>query len=134
MKTPFKVLGLILACVVAFAAAESWGQDYPSKPIRIVVGFAPGGGTDVTVRMLGPKLSALLGQPVIVENKPGAEARISTEYVAKAAPDGYTLLAGGTGQMVLNPGLFEPVPYDPVNAFIPTTLLNLDQLVIAVHP
>ena len=75
-----------------------------------------------------------MGQPVIVENRPGAEARISTEYVAKAAPDGYTLLAGGTGQMVLNPALFAPLPYDPANAFIAITLFNLDQLVVAVHP
>ena len=102
MKTSLKVVGLILVSFVFFSAGESKAQDYPSKPIRIVVGFAPGGGTDVTVRMLGPKFSELMGQPVIVENRPGAEARISTEYVAKAAPDGYTLLAGGTGQMVLN--------------------------------
>ena len=134
MKTSLKVVGLILVSFVFFSAGESKAQDYPSKPIRIVVGFAPGGGTDVTVRMLGPKFSELMGQPVIVENRPGAEARISTEYVAKAAPDGYTLLAGGTGQMVLNPALFAPLPYDPANAFIAITLFNLDQLVVAVHP
>ena len=134
MKTAYRVLGLFLAFALALACGESTAQSYPSRPIKLVVGFAPGGGTDVTARMVGPKLSEQLGQPVIVENKPGAEARIATEYVAKAAPDGYTLLAGASGQMVFNPGLFAPLPYDPVKDFIPITLFNYDPLVFAVHP
>jgi len=134
MKATFKILGLFLALAFVFASGESAAQSYPSKPIKIVVGFQPGGGTDVTARIVAPKLSELLGQPIIVENKPGAEARIATEFVAKAAPDGYTLLAGASGQMVFNPGLFDPLPYDPAKAFIPITLFNNDPLVIAVNP
>jgi tripartite-type tricarboxylate transporter receptor subunit TctC len=134
MKTTRKVAGLFLALSLALACGESAAQSYPSRPIRLVVGFVPGGGTDVTARMIGPKLSEQLGQPVVVENRPGAEARIATEYVAKAAPDGYTLLAGASGQMVFNPGLFAPLPYDPVKDFIPITLFNADPLVFAVHP
>ena len=134
MKTAYRVIGLFLAFALALACGESTAQSYPSRPIKLVVGFQPGGGTDVTARLIGPKLSEQLGQPVIVENKPGAEARIATEYVAKAAPDGYILLAGASGQMVFNPGLFAPLPYDPLKAFIPITLFNADSLVFAVHP
>jgi len=134
MKTACRVLGLFLAFALALACGVSTAQSYPSRPIKLVVGFAPGGGTDVTARMIGPKLSEQLGQPVVVENKPGAEARIATEYVAKAVPDGYTLLAGASGQMVFNPALFGPLAYDPVKDFIPITLFNADPLVFAVHP
>lgn len=134
MKATHKIVGLFLALVFVFASGESAAQGFPNKPIRIVVGFQPGGGTDATSRIVAPKLSDQLGQPVIVENKPGAEARIATEFVAKAAPDGYTLLAGASGQMVFNPGLFAPLPYDHEKAFIPITLFNNDPLVVAVNP
>src|SRR3990172_8288364 len=99
MKTGQRAVGLFLALALALAAGGAAAQNYPSKPIRIVVGFQPGGGTDVTARMVSPKLSENLGQPIIIENRPGAQARIATEYVARAAPDGYTLLAGASGQM-----------------------------------
>jgi tripartite-type tricarboxylate transporter receptor subunit TctC len=132
MKATYKMLGLFLA--LAVAGGESTAQSYPSKPITFVVGFVPGGGTDVTARIIGKELSERLGTPVIVENKPGAEAIIGTEYVAKAPPDGYTLLAGASGQMVYNPGLYARLPYDPAKDFIPITLFNLDPLVFAVHP
>ena len=132
MKTRYKILGLVLALV--FAAGEGIAQSYPSRPIRIVVGYAPGGGTDVNIRLLAPKLSEQLGQPVIIENKPGAEARIATEYVAKAVPDGYALLAGASGEMIFNVGLFPSLPYDPEKAFTPITLFNYDPMVFAVNP
>lgn len=132
MKTKYKFVGLLL--VLVLVAGESMAQAYPTKPIRIIVGFQPGGGTDVTARMVSPKLSENLGQPIIIENRPGAEARISNEYVAKAPPDGYTLLAGASGQMVFNPGLYPSLNYDPVKAFVPITLFNYDPLILAVHP
>lgn len=132
MKTRCELLGLFLALVLA--AGVSMAQSYPSKPIRIVVGYQPGGGTDVNIRLIAPKLSEQLGQPVIIENKPGAEARIATEYVAKAVPDGYTLLAGASGEMIFNVGLFASLPYDPEKAFTPITLFNYDPMVIAVNP
>jgi len=132
MKTKYKVCGLFLAAMLAVGGASA--QSYPTKPIRMIVGFQPGGGTDVTARMVAPKLSEYLGQSIIIENKPGAEARIANEFVAKSAPDGYTLLAGASGQMVFNPGLYSNLGYDPVKAFVPITLFNYDPLVVAVHP
>src|SRR5262245_38810801 len=78
-------------------------QAYPTRPIRIIVGFGPGGGNDIIARLIGQKLTERLGQAVVVENKPGAGAMIATEYVARAAPDGYTLLLGATGAMTINP-------------------------------
>ncbi len=132
MNTTLKIL--LVALGLGLVCGEPAAQNYPNKPIKIVVGFQPGGGTDVTSRLVAPKLSEQLGQPIIVENKPGAEARIATEFVAKAAPDGYTLLAGASGQMVFNPGLYAPLPYDPEKAFVPITLFNDDPLVVAVHP
>ena len=94
---------LLLICAAALPATA---QEYPSKPIRIVVGYAAGGGNDLIVRVMAPRLSEGLGQPVIVENKPGAQAIIATESVAKAAPDGYTLLMGPTGPMSMNPATY----------------------------
>ena len=132
MKTGHKYLGLLLALVLA--AGESAAQPYPSRPIRIVVGYAPGGGTDVNIRLIAPKLSEQFGQQVIIENKPGAAARIATEYVATSAPDGYTLLAGASGEMIFNVGLFPSMPYDHEKAFTPITLFNYDPMVFAVNP
>ena len=138
MKAAHKVPGLFLAFAYALGLAlvsgESTAQSYPNRPVTFVVGFAPGGGTDVTARIIGKELAERLGQPVLVDNKPGAAAIIATEYVAKAAPDGYTLLAAASGQMVYNPGVYANLPYDPAKSFIPITLFNLDPLVFAVHP
>ncbi len=117
-----------------FLAEASLAQPWPNRTIHIIVGFVPGGGTDVTARLVAPRLAEQLKVPVVVDNKPGAEARIATEMVARAAPDGYTLLAGAGGQMVFNPGLFAPLPYDHARAFAPITLFNADPLVFAVHP
>ena len=134
MNRTYKMLGWIAAFALALAAGPSWADNYPSRPIKIVVGFKPGGGTDVTARIIAKALSQRLGQSVIVENKPGADAIIGTEYVAKAAPDGYTLLAGASGQMVYNPGLYSHLPYSTLKDFIPITLFNKDPMVIAINP
>lgn len=131
MRTRFRMAGIFLA--LALVAGGCAAQAFPAKPVRIVVGYAPGGGTDVNIRMLAPKLSENLGQPVIIENKPGAAASIATEYVAKAPPDGYTLLAGASGEMIFNVGLFA-LPYDADKAFAPITLFNYDPMVLAVNP
>src|SRR5580698_6753860 len=108
MRLPVRhILSGTCLAVIALAASVARAQDdvakYPTRPIHIIVGFAAGGGNDVIARIFAQKLSEDLGQPVIVENKPGAGAIVATEYVAKAAPDGYTLLVGASGAMSINP-------------------------------
>ena len=134
MKTACKILGLFLVSALALASGESSAQGYPSKPIKFVTGNAAGGGTDILARGIAPKLSERLGQPILVENRPGADGIIASEYVVKSAPDGYTLLVGADGQMVLNRVLYAKLPYDPVKDFAPIGRLSATPLVIAVHP
>lgn len=124
----------LLAFALVLITGASNAQNYPTKPIKFVVGSVPGGGTDITARMVGQKLSEQVGQPVIIENKAGANGIIATDYVAKSAPDGYTLMAGTGGSMVLAAGLYNKLPYDPVKDFIPITRFNLDPLLFGVHP
>ena len=102
------ILGLCAALLLGGPAA---GQAYPTKPIRLVVGYSAGGGNDIIVRVVAPKMSEGLGQPVIVENKPGAQSIVACEFVAKAAPDGYTLLMGPSGPMTMNPAIYAKLPY-----------------------
>src|SRR5947209_4344987 len=104
---------LLLAAASSVAAQDS----YPSKPIRIVVGYSAGGGNDIIVRVMTPELSKGLGQPVIVDNKPGAQSIIAAEIVAKAPPDGYTILMGPSGPMTINPATYSKLPYHPVRDF-----------------
>jgi len=118
----------------AAAMAPAWAETFPSKPINIVVGFAPGGGIDVVMRNLAPGLQQRLGQPVIIENRPGAGGIISASYVAKAAPDGYTLLPGDAATLTLNNALFSKLPYDPVADFTPISLVIRAPILIVAHP
>ena len=108
-------------------------SDYPSKPIRIVVGYAAGGGNDIIVRVMQPEMSKGLGQPVIVENKPGAQSIIAAETVAKAAPDGYTILMGPSGPMTINPATYSKLPYDAQRDFAPISLICQFPLIVAVN-
>jgi len=105
---------------------------YPAKPIRLVVGYTPGGGNDLIARIVAAKLQGKLGQPVIVDNKPGAQSMVAAELVAKAAPDGYTLLVAPSGPMTINPAVFRKLPYDPVKDFAPISLLAEFPLLLAV--
>src|ERR1041385_3773225 len=110
-----------LPCIafgVLFAAA-ALAQDYPARPVRLIVPIGPGGGTDILGRHVAQKLGERLKQSVIVENRPGAGSLVGTEYAAKAAPDGYTLLVGGIFNMVMNPALMKSLPYDPLRDFVP---------------
>jgi tripartite-type tricarboxylate transporter receptor subunit TctC len=110
-----------LSCIafgVLFAAAAA-AQDYPARPVRLIVPIGPGGGTDILGRHVAQKLGERLKQSVIVENRPGAGSLVGTEYAAKAAPDGYTLLVGGIFNMVMNPALMKSLPYDPLRDFVP---------------
>ncbi len=107
------VVAAMLPTVLITAAQTGPAQNYPTKPIRIIVGFTAGGGNDILARLVGQKLSESLRQPVIIENKPGAGAMIATEYVARAAPDGYTLLMGASGAMTINPAVYTPFSSPP---------------------
>jgi tripartite-type tricarboxylate transporter receptor subunit TctC len=125
------------ALATAAIASSAWAQEdpakYPSRPIHIVVGFTPGGGNDLIARIVGQKLSEGLGQPVIIDNKPGAGAIVATEYVAKAAPDGYTLLVGASGAMSINPAVYTKLGYDSLRDFIPVSELGSFPLILIVN-
>jgi tripartite-type tricarboxylate transporter receptor subunit TctC len=129
-----KILCLLFTLAAAFASVAGAQPAYPSKPLRLVVGFPPGGANDILARLVGAKLQEQWGQPVLIDNKPGANAIIATEFVARAAPDGYTLLVGASGAMAFNPGLYSKLPYDPVRDFEPVTMLGSFPLVFAVTP
>jgi tripartite-type tricarboxylate transporter receptor subunit TctC len=129
-----KLLWAALALAAALAGAAGAQPAYPSKPLHLVVGFPPGGANDILARLVGAKLQEQWGQAVLIDNKPGANAIIATEFVARAAPDGYTLLVGASGAMAFNPGLYSKLPYDPVRDFEPVTMLGSFPLVLAVNP
>jgi len=126
-------LHFILAALVATFALVAGAQDYPSKPIRLVVPQPPGGPTDIVARLVAQRLSERLGQQVIVDNKPGAGANIGTEIVAKAPKDGYTLLVG-TVQQIVNPFLFASLPFDPMKDLTPVSLMTKAYIVLVVNP
>jgi len=110
-----------VACMISAAAPRA--QTFPDHPIRIIVPQPPGGGFDAVARIIADPLSAILGQPVVVENKPGSGTLVGTDYAARAAPDGYTLLLGGTSNMALNQGLYPKISYDQVKSFAPVGLI-----------
>ena len=122
-------LGLALALAAPIAAA----QAYPSKPVRLIIPFAPGGANDIIGRMVAAQLGERLGQPVIVDNRAGASGIIGTEAVAKAAPDGYTLLLASTPH-AFGPALRKNLPYDPVKSFVPVAMLGTGPAVLSVYP
>ena len=121
--------------VVAFSfCALAHAQGYPVKPLRLIVPFPPGGVTDISSRVVAQKLSAELGQPVVVENRAGASGVIGAEAGAKAAPDGYTLTMGNISTLAINAVTFAKLPYDPVASFAPVSMVAIQPLVISVHP
>jgi tripartite-type tricarboxylate transporter receptor subunit TctC len=126
------LLGAALAIALAFAARAEEG--YPAKPVRIVVSFAAGGPTDQVARIMGAKLTELLGQTFLVENKTGAGGNIGADMVAKAPPDGYTLLMATVSTHAINPGLYRNMPYDPVKDFAPVAQVGVTPCVLAVNP
>jgi len=126
--------GAIVCLSFALAAPLIHAQAWPSKPIRIVVPFPPGGPADLLPRLIGPKLTEAWGQPVIVENKAGAGGNIGMDTVAKAAPDGYTLVIGPNGNLVVNPHLYANLPYDVMKDFAPVTLVATFSNVLVVNP
>ena len=123
-----------LCAAVCAAVTSVVFAAYPDRPIRLVAPFAPGGNIDITARTIAPGMSAQLGQQVIVENRAGAGGRLGTEFVAKAAPDGYTWLLGSSGSLTVNPVFATTATYDPVRDFVPTSLISIVPLVLVVHP
>ena len=124
----------LLAGAAALFSACAAAQEYPGRPVRIVVGYSAGGGNDIIVRVMAPELSKGLGQPVIVDNKPGAQSIIAAELVAKAPADGYTLLMGPSGPMTINPATYSKLPYDPVRDFAPISMIASFPLLLVVDP
>jgi tripartite-type tricarboxylate transporter receptor subunit TctC len=127
------ILGAATLFVVA-AFGPATAQPYPNKPIKLIVGFAPGGGTDIIARAMAPRLSELLGQSVVVENRAGASGTIAAENVAKSPADGYTLLMGHAISNVIAPNVLPKVGFDPANDFTPVTYIGFVPNVLAVHP
>jgi tripartite-type tricarboxylate transporter receptor subunit TctC len=123
----------LAALGLAFAAVAG-AQAYPTKPIKLIVPFAPGGVTDNSARVIADALGQRLGQPVIVENRPGASGNIGTTQVAQSAPDGYTLVLGFDGTMVINPHVFAKMSFDTVKDFAPVTKLGDAALLLVAHP
>jgi tripartite-type tricarboxylate transporter receptor subunit TctC len=135
MRTPrFRlVAGAVLTALAASLSVPVAAQTYPSKPVRLVVPFAPGGFTDVVARILGQRLSVSMGQQFVIENKAGAGSTIGTDFVAKAAPDGYTLVMISTTH-VISPWIYKSMPYDPIKGFVPVTKLVDSPYVLLVNP
>jgi tripartite-type tricarboxylate transporter receptor subunit TctC len=114
--------------------AAAFAQSYPTKPVRLIVPFAAGGGNDNIARLVGKRLSDSLGQQLVIDNRPGAGGVLGAELAAKAAPDGYTLFLGGVASHAINPNLNASLPYDPIRDFAPVALLAQAPLVLVVHP
>jgi len=128
------LLRCLCATILAFVAVSAAAQQYPSRSVRLVVPFAPGGSADLVARLLGQRLAESWGQQVIVDNRPGASGMIGNEFVAKSAPDGYTLTMGTLGPFSVNQTLFEKVPYDNIRDFAPITLTGIASHVLVAHP
>jgi tripartite-type tricarboxylate transporter receptor subunit TctC len=127
-------LSRILAAALALAAAaSSFAQEYPNRAVRMVVAFPPGGGADLTARTVAQKMSEALGQPVVVDNRPGANGIVGTDAVAKAAPDGYTILLTDRGALGINPSLYKKLPYDPLKDFAYVSVACLGSYVLALN-
>jgi tripartite-type tricarboxylate transporter receptor subunit TctC len=130
----FKTLIASAAIAAAMPQPAMAEPGYPSKPIRMIVPFAPGGSTDVVARILGAELKNELGQTVIIENKPGAGGNIGGDLAAKSAPDGYTILMAAAGPTVINPSLYSKMPYDPIKDLAPVTMLVREHNLMAINP
>src|SRR5215213_4091638 len=135
MNLSTRCAGLVAACVAASTlhAAQNAAGDYPNRPVRIIVPLAPGGGSDYTARFIGQRLADRVGQSVVVDNRPAASGIVGTDLVAKANPDGYTLLLAYSTH-AQSAQLFSKLPYDPLNDFAPVTIVIVTPLTMQLHP
>ena len=124
----------LLVLLAALAAASAFAQSYPTKPIRLIVPYAAGGTSDILARQIGPKLTEVWNQPVVVENKTGANGNVGADFVAKSAPDGYTLLLTDVGGLVISASVYPHLPFNPSKDFSPVIMVAYSPHVLAVHP
>jgi tripartite-type tricarboxylate transporter receptor subunit TctC len=129
-----KICNLLFALLLLWVSHMADAQNYPVKAVRLVVPFAPGGGTDLVARTLAQRLTESLGQTFIVENRGGAGGVIGADLVAKSTADGYTLVMGTPGSMTINPNLTAKMPYDTLRDFAPISLATISPFVLTVHP
>ncbi len=134
IATGFVTLLAICAVAAAVVSPAHAEDKWPSKPIKYIVPFPPGGTTDILARLIGAKLSMALGQAVVVDNKPGAGGNIGSDMVAKSAPDGYTILGGTISSHAINVSIYKNMPYDPVKDFAPVTLIGTNANVLIINP
>jgi len=130
----FRIIKAILIAALLVVSTASSAQSYPSKPIHIIVPYPAGGTSDILARTIGQRLSESFGQPVIVENKPGANGNVGADLVAKAPADGYTLLLADIGALVISPSVYPTLPFDPVKDFAPVTMVAYSPHILVVHP
>ena len=132
MRAFVRLLTLVLSCVLVAGTVSA--QSWPTKPIKYIVPFAPGGTTDILARTISEKLTIALGQPVVVENKPGAGGGLGADFTAKAAPDGYTIMGGTISTHAINASLYSNLPYDPVKDFVAITLIARVPNLLVINP
>jgi tripartite-type tricarboxylate transporter receptor subunit TctC len=128
------LIRLVLAALVAMLATAAAAQPYPTRPIRLLVSFPPGGASDIVARLVGQPLALRLGQPVVVENRPGSNGNLAGELAARATPDGYTLLLGPSALFGINPHLYAKMPIDPLKDLLPVASLVSNELILAANP
>jgi len=133
MKCSRRTFLRVAAGVTALPAISAWAQSYPARPVRLLVGFAPGGPNDIVARLVGEKLSEMWGMPVVIDNVTGAGGNLATDRTAKAAPDGHTLLMSGAGQIVVNLSLYQKMTFDPIKDLAPISLVSSFSNVLVVH-
>jgi tripartite-type tricarboxylate transporter receptor subunit TctC len=131
---PPRMIATLCCAALLAGATVGTAQDYPKRPIRMLVGFAPGGGTDVVARILAPRLASAWGEQIVIDNRPGATGTIAAALVVRAAPDGYTLLMGHASTNTIAPALYPKLPYDSAKDFAPVTLAGSVPHLISVHP
>src|SRR3979411_169950 len=129
--TLIRIIGIVLALLFALPAAA---ETYPSRAIKLLVPIPPGGAPDGAARLIGRHLAGALGQPVVIENRTGANGNIAADAVAKSDPDGYTLLLGADSGIVINPHVYSKLPLDPVRALVPVASVAANQIILAVNP
>ena len=129
-----KSLLRVFTALLFAASTAAFAQPWPAKTIKIIVPYPPGGTSDILARALGPKLTEAWGQPVIIENKPGATGNVGADFVAKSPPDGYTLLLADIGSLAISPSVFATLPFDPIKDFAPVAMVAYSPHLLVVHP